>query len=320
MSKSEFVYVTYLRTTADKVWEALTRPEITRAYWFGASLESEWKKGSAWKMVFPDGKVTDAGHIVEAETGKRLALQWHHELMPELKAEGDSRCTIDIEPAAGAVKLTVRHEIDRPASKLIGAVSGGWPKILSSLKSLLETGQALERSATEVQASVPERALSVSTTVSASVEEVWNAWATEEGVQSFLAQKAHIESKVGGPYEVYFNPADERMSTRGCKLLSVVPLEMISFEWLLPGDVFPQLRKSTTSVRVQMRPAGADRTEVTITQLGWGEGAEWDRAYQHMEKGWQMAAILLQQRFESGPIDWPAQQQMWKEARARAVA
>lgn len=324
MGKSEFVYVTYVRTTPEELWDALTQPEITQAYWFGARLESEWKKGSPWKMVFPDGKVTDAGHIMEVERPKRLVLQWHHELMPEFKAEGDSRCVIDIEPAADAVKLAVRHEIDLPDSKLIGAVASGWPKILASLKSLLETGQALERTATEVKhaqaATAPERVLRVEVTVNAPVEAVWKVWSAAEGVQTFLAQKANIEFKIGGPYEIYFNPADERMSTKGCKLLSYAPREMISFQWILPGDLFPQLRKTPTWVVVQMRPAGAGRTAVTISQLGWGHTPEWDRAYAHMEKGWQMAAAMLQQRFDRGPIDWAAQRMMWQSARAETAA
>ena len=319
MSKSKFVYVTYIRTTPEQLWDALTQPEFTRVYWFGASLESEWQQGSSWKMVFPDGKVTDCGEILEAERPKRLVIRWRHELRPELKAEGDSRCTMEIEPTPDAVKLTVLHEIDQPESKLIVAVSGGWPKILSGLKSLLETGEPLERSAAQVKAIARERALRVEVKVSAPVEAVWNAWSNSEGVQTFLAQKANIQLKPGGPYEVFFNPADERMTTQGCKLLSYVPGEMISFQWILPGDMFPQLRETPTWVAVQMRPAGTNRTAVSITQLGWGEGAEWDRAYHHMGKGWEMAAAMLQQRFEQGPIDWAAQEMMWKQARAQAA-
>ena len=82
--------------------------------------------------------------MVEIDPPRRLVLKWRNEFRPELKAEGYSRLTYQLEPMAGTVKLTVLHEIDRPESKFIGAVSGGWPLILASLKSLLETGESLE--------------------------------------------------------------------------------------------------------------------------------------------------------------------------------
>jgi uncharacterized protein YndB with AHSA1/START domain len=145
MSKPEFVYTTYIKTTPEKLWEALTSPEMTKLYWFGAHLESEWKPGSPWKILFPDGRVADSGELLECDPPRRMVIKWRNEWSPELKAEGYSRCTMDIEQTDGAVKLTVMHTIDRPESKFIGAVSGGWPKILSNLKSLLETGKiALE--------------------------------------------------------------------------------------------------------------------------------------------------------------------------------
>jgi uncharacterized protein YndB with AHSA1/START domain len=139
-----FMYATYIRTTPEKLWDALLKPEFTKLYWFGATLQSEWKQGAPWQIVFADGRIADAGENVEIETQKRIVIKWRNEFMPEMKAEGYSRCTIEIEPAGDAVKLTVVHEIDKTGSKFIQAVSGGWPKILSGLKSLLETGKPLE--------------------------------------------------------------------------------------------------------------------------------------------------------------------------------
>ncbi|MGA2397828.1 MAG: SRPBCC family protein [Steroidobacteraceae bacterium] len=138
---SKFVYVTYIRTTPERLWTALTTPEFTRQYWFGMHCESEWKAGSSWRLIFQDGRVADMGEIVEAERPKRLVIKWRNEFKPELKAEGYSRCTIDIEPIGEAVKLTITHEMERPGTEFIEAVSGGWPRILSNLKSLLETGE-----------------------------------------------------------------------------------------------------------------------------------------------------------------------------------
>lgn len=137
---SSFVYVTYIRTTPEQLWTTLTSPAFAEQYWRGAHPEAEWKLGGSWKLVFPDGRVADAGEIVAFEPSKRLAIRWRHEWKPELKAEGWSLCTMEIEPVDEAVKLTVTHSIERSGSKLIDAVSGGWPQILSNLKSLLETG------------------------------------------------------------------------------------------------------------------------------------------------------------------------------------
>jgi uncharacterized protein YndB with AHSA1/START domain len=140
MARSTFVYVTYIRTTPDRLWSALTDAEFMTQYWFGMHCDSQWTPGSAWRLVSPNGEVLDAGEIVEADPPRRLVIRWHHQNNAELKAEGDSLCTMELEPNGPAVKLSITHTIERDASKLITAVSGGWPKILSNLKSLLETG------------------------------------------------------------------------------------------------------------------------------------------------------------------------------------
>ena len=140
MARSTFVYVSYIRTTPEKLWSALTDGEFMKQYWFGTHCESEWTPGSSWKMVYPDGSITDAGKIVEAEPPRRLVIRWQNQIKPELKAEGESLCTMELEPSGTAVKLSITHTIEREPSTLIAAVSGGWPKIISNLKSLLETG------------------------------------------------------------------------------------------------------------------------------------------------------------------------------------
>jgi uncharacterized protein YndB with AHSA1/START domain len=144
MASSRFVYVTYIRTTPAKLWQALLDPEFTRKYWAETWQESEWKPGAAWRSMIPDGRVGDSGEIVEIEPERKLVLTWRNEFIPEMRAEGYSRLTYELEPVGTSVKLTLVHEIDRPDSKLIDAVSSGWPHILASLKSLLETGESLE--------------------------------------------------------------------------------------------------------------------------------------------------------------------------------
>lgn len=140
MSKSTYVYVTYIRTTPEKLWSALTDAEFMKQYWFGMHGESQWKAGSPWKLISSTGQTFDAGEIVEADPPRRLVIRWQHQNKPELKAEGASLCTMELEPSGTAVKLSITHSIECEPSKLIEAVSGGWPKVISNLKSLLETG------------------------------------------------------------------------------------------------------------------------------------------------------------------------------------
>ena len=146
MNKSEFVYVVYIRTTPERLWSALTSADFMKQYWFGMHFETDWKRGSAWQMVFPDGRIADAGDIVEIDPPRRIVLKWRNEFRPELKAEGYALCTIELEPIADSVKLSITHAMDRAESKLIQAVSGGWPRIVSNLKSLLETGEIILKS------------------------------------------------------------------------------------------------------------------------------------------------------------------------------
>jgi len=140
MARSTFVYVTYIRTTPEKLWSALTDAEFMKQYWFGMHCESEWTTGSAWRLVSDTGQIFDAGAIIEADPPRRLVIRWQNQMKAELKAEGDSHCTMELESSGSAVKLSITHTIEREPSKLILAVSGGWPKVISNLKSLLETG------------------------------------------------------------------------------------------------------------------------------------------------------------------------------------
>jgi len=141
MSKSTFVYVTYIRATPEKLWEALTDSQFVRKYWFDANIECGWKKGSLWKLLFSNGRVADMGEILEIDPPRRIMIRWQNEWKREFKGEGPTRCTIELQTVDRAVKLTITHEIDRPESELIKALSVAWPLTISNLKSLLETGE-----------------------------------------------------------------------------------------------------------------------------------------------------------------------------------
>ena len=133
MAESRFVYVTYIRTTPEKLWQARPDPEFTRQFWVGTWQECAWKVGASWKLMIPDGRVGDSGEVLEFDPRRRLVLSWRNEFKPELHEEGYSRMTYTLEPQGESVKLTVLHEMGKPDSKLIEGVSNGWPHLLSSL-------------------------------------------------------------------------------------------------------------------------------------------------------------------------------------------
>jgi len=143
MSKPEFVYVTYIETTVEKLWHALTDGDFTQRYWFGMRLRSDWKVGSSFEMVRSDGSVSDAGKVVECDPPRRLAYTFIN-LSDTYKNEFPPLATFVLEPHGSLVKLTLTHQGFSEGSKFQSAFSTGWPAILSSLKSLLETGQPLE--------------------------------------------------------------------------------------------------------------------------------------------------------------------------------
>jgi uncharacterized protein YndB with AHSA1/START domain len=143
-AESKFVYVTFIRTTPEKLWQSLMKPEFTRQYWHDTVQECTWEPGASWRLLKPDGSVADSGAVVEIEPHKRLVLKWQNQMFPEMTAEGFSLLTYELEAKGDTVKLTVTHGMLKSDSQLIKAVSGGWPHILSSLKSLLETGESLE--------------------------------------------------------------------------------------------------------------------------------------------------------------------------------
>jgi len=143
MAESEFVYVTYIRTTAEKLWQALTEPEFTRKFWVDTVQECAWKQGATWTLKAPDGRVADAGEVVEIDPPRKLVLTWQNHLFPEMTAEGFSCLTYVLEDKGGVVKLMLTHTMNKKDSKTIKAVSNGWPHLLAGLKSLLETGESL---------------------------------------------------------------------------------------------------------------------------------------------------------------------------------
>lgn len=139
--KIEHVYVTYIRTTPEKLWEALTKPEFTRQYWGNKANVSDWKKGSRWEHLEEgDPEAWVAGKVLEIDPPKRLVLSWFSPDDPN----DVSKVTFEIESKEDVVCLKVVHGDFKPGSSMSGKVSQGWPLVIASLKTFLETGEALD--------------------------------------------------------------------------------------------------------------------------------------------------------------------------------
>ena len=139
MQKPKLVYTTYIRTTPKAVWAAITKPEFTRQYWGGFANDSDWKKGSEWRHLNPDREVWITGKVLESAPPKRLVVSWAD---PDRLAD-KSRVTFEIEAIEDLVCLTVTHDKLTAGSKMLRGVSWGWPRVLSSMKTFLETGKGL---------------------------------------------------------------------------------------------------------------------------------------------------------------------------------
>jgi len=142
--KPKTVYVTYIAATPAKIWEALTQPEFTRQFFFGRTIEIEPRVGGSFILRMPDGRVDVKGEVIAWSPPHRLSVTWTVDWIPEMRDLPECLVTYDIAPAGEAVRLTMTeaHQWDVPDDLLAGGRMG-WPAILSSLKSLLETGKPL---------------------------------------------------------------------------------------------------------------------------------------------------------------------------------
>jgi uncharacterized protein YndB with AHSA1/START domain len=143
MSEARFVYAIYIRGTADQVWQGLLDARFTRQYWAHENV-SDWKPGSRWEhRRIDDARTLDlVGEVVESEPPHRLVLTWA-DPAEEANREKHSRVTFELETIDDMVRLTITHEALAAGSEMLRKISAGWPRVLSSLKSQLETGKPL---------------------------------------------------------------------------------------------------------------------------------------------------------------------------------
>jgi len=172
-----------------------------------------------------------------------------------------------------------------------------------------------------LSANAAERAIDKSVDVAATLDQVWDAWTTREGITSFFAPDAKVEARVGGAFQIYIDPTAPPGSKGAddMRFLAVQPKRMISFDWNAPPHL-PEARAQRTFVVVRFEPVGDRQTRVTLHHTGWGESGEWDKAYQYFDRAWGDVLGNLKNRFDKGPQDWTAWLAQLKKFREQQAA
>ncbi|MCO5125345.1 MAG: SRPBCC domain-containing protein [Rhizobacter sp.] len=161
--------------------------------------------------------------------------------------------------------------------------------------------------ATLMAAQAAERSIDKQVEVAASVDEVWEAWTTRDGIKSFFAPDANIDPRVGGAFQIYMDPLAEP-GLKGAdemRFMALQPKKMISFDWNAPPHL-AQARKQRTFVVVRFEPVSDKLTRVTLHHTGWGDGGEWDKTFDYFERAWPYVLGNLKKRFDGQPQDWTA--------------
>jgi uncharacterized protein YndB with AHSA1/START domain len=150
-----------------------------------------------------------------------------------------------------------------------------------------------------------EKAIDREVTVQAPVEKVWRAWTTTEGIKTFFAPDGHVELRVDGPFEIYFNPyaPDGEKGSDGMRIIGFQENRMLSFTWNAPPHL-TEARKQRSIVIVRFQSAAQGQTRVSLHHVGWGEGGEWDKAFAYFSGAWPQVLQNLQYSFVKGPVDW----------------
>ena len=151
-----------------------------------------------------------------------------------------------------------------------------------------------------------DRVLRADLTIAAPVAEVWKAWTTDAGIASFFAPKGHVVLEVDGTYDVWFNPEGKpgERGAEGMRILDVEPMKRFVFTWNAPPSI-PAIRGKRTVVTIELASAGPRTTKLRFTHGGWGDGPDWDKAYDYFDRAWGSIVLpRLQHRFEHGPLDW----------------
>ena len=157
-----------------------------------------------------------------------------------------------------------------------------------------------------MQAQDVDRVIRGEVVVQASIQAAWDAWTTEEGIKAFFAPDCSVDLRVDGLYEIFFDPHAPRgqRGAEGMRILALQPKKMLAFTWSAPSDL-PNVRKQRTHVVVRFQQVAEGRVMVSLTHDGWGEGEEWDQAFEYFSRTWNEIVLpRLKYRFSTGPVDW----------------
>ena len=156
-----------------------------------------------------------------------------------------------------------------------------------------------------VAAVAAERSIDKEIVVAASLDDAWAAWTTREGIISFFAPDAQVDARVGGAFQIYFNPlgAPGSKGADDMRFMALQPKKMLSFDWNAPPHL-PAARAQRTFVVVRFALLDAKQTRISLHHTGWGDGDEWDKAYAYFDRAWGNVLAGMKKRFESGPQDW----------------
>lgn len=160
--------------------------------------------------------------------------------------------------------------------------------------------------ATRSPAAFSERAIEVEIILDADVEKVWNTWTTPEGVRSFFARDCHIDLRVDGLYEIFFNPDAEvgKRGAEGTRILVLEPMKRFAFTWNAPESM-THVRGQRTVVTLHFDQLRDGRTKMLLRHDGWGQGAEWDQAFEYFTAAWRKSVLArLEYALREGPVDW----------------
>lgn len=306
--------VTVDKTPAE-VFRLWSTPEGVQAFLApGARIEP--RVGGLYQVTFdPAGDPEGARHgtqgarVLRIVPEREIAFEW---TFPPLGVE------LHTKPYPTWVEVRLSPSEARPGATRVrfahrGFASGGkwdlafemfrdanWPLVLNRFIVYCRDGRRAFDNELKTTTGAPEsfeRIIVKTATVAAPPDEVWRAWTTLEGVTSFFAPQARVEARPGGAYEMYFDPsaAPGSRGGEGCVVLSLDPPRLLAFDWNAPPNL-PAVRKQRTIVNVQLEPA-AGGTQVRLTALGWGHGAEWEQAHAYFERAWGKVLEWLVQRY-----------------------
>ena len=167
-----------------------------------------------------------------------------------------------------------------------------------------------------------EKTITKEVTIAAPLAQAWAAWTTRQGIVSFFAPDAFVEPRVGGAFQIYFDPgaAAGSKGADDTRFLAVQPMKMISFDWNAPPHL-PDVRAQRTFVVVRFAALDDNTTRISLHHTGWGEGGQWDQAHAYFERAWGNVLANLKKRFDTGqPYDWSDWLKQLDKMRADAAA